>query len=52
MADFKYNPETDEYEYVGTGYEGAPDAVAQPSEPTRICSVQNLLIQFRLKTIS
>ena len=32
MADFKYNPDTDEYEYVGNGYEGVPDAVAEPSE--------------------
>lgn len=30
MADFKYNPETDEYEYVGTGYEGVPEAAADP----------------------
>ena len=26
MADFKYNPDTDEYEYVGNGYEGNPEA--------------------------
>lgn len=30
MADFKYNPETDQYEYIGTDYEGAPDAAADP----------------------
>ena len=33
MADFKYNPETDQYEYVGTDYEGAPDASADPDAP-------------------
>ena len=32
MADFKYNPETDQYEYVGTDY-GAPDASADPDAP-------------------
>ena len=31
MADFKYNPETDKLEYVGTGYEGAPEANADPN---------------------
>jgi hypothetical protein len=30
MADFKFNPETGEYDYVGTGYEGAPEPEAQP----------------------
>ena len=31
MADFKYNPETDKLEYVGTGYDGAPEADADPN---------------------
>ena len=30
MADFKYNPDTDEYEYVGNGYEGVPEATVDP----------------------
>ena len=31
MADFQFNPETGEYEYVGTGYDGAPDEDAAPA---------------------
>lgn len=31
MADFQLNPETGEYEYVGSAYEGAPDAAADPN---------------------
>jgi hypothetical protein len=31
MADFKYNPETDKLEYVGTDYDGAPEADADPN---------------------
>ena len=31
MADFKYNPETGELEYVGTDYDGAPEADADPN---------------------
>lgn len=31
MADFKYNPETDQYEYVGSAYDGAPEPEADPN---------------------
>ena len=31
MADFKFNPETGEYEYVGSDYEGAPEPGADPN---------------------
>ena len=31
MADFKYNPETGDFDYVGNGYEGVPDAAADPN---------------------
>ena len=34
MADFKYNPDTDEYEYVGNGYEGVPEATVDPDVPS------------------
>ena len=34
MADFKYNPDTDEYEYVGSGYEGVPEATDDPDVPS------------------
>ena len=34
MADFKLNPETGEYEYVGTSYEGAPEPAADPDAPS------------------
>ena len=34
MADFKYNPDTDEYEYVGSGYEGVPEATVDPDVPS------------------
>jgi hypothetical protein len=30
MSDFKLNPETGEYEYVGTAYEGVPEAADDP----------------------
>jgi hypothetical protein len=30
MADFQFNPETGEYDYVGDGYKGAPEPDAQP----------------------
>ena len=31
MSDFKYNEETQEYEYVGNAYDGAPEPEADPN---------------------
>ena len=30
MADFQFNPETGQYDYVGDSYKGAPEPEAQP----------------------